>query len=107
MKTAMQSLIEEMDSQIEWFRNAVDKLGDNVEDKKTKSHYISSIIAIRDLKVFIKKSKLEAKEKQQMTGLIVTVLMEGHNLPYGIEYLGRVADAEIAAEKIYNKIFTH
>ena len=44
-------------------------------------------------------------EKQQLIGSMVGVIMEGHGLEYGIEYLGKVRDAEEKAERHFNEAY--
>ena len=45
------------------------------------------------------------KEKDDFIGGYLTHAMSKNKLPYGIEYLGKVADIEAKAEKLYNKPF--
>jgi len=44
-------------------------------------------------------------ERKIIEGSIVQGIMKDHNLPYGIEYLGKVADAETYAENFYNSTY--
>jgi len=43
-------------------------------------------------------------KKQQFIGEFIEREMKGHNLPYGIEYLNRVADAEIKAIRAWKQL---
>ena len=45
------------------------------------------------------------KEKDDFIGGYLTHAMSKNKLPYGIEYLGKVADIEAKAEKLYDKPF--
>lgn len=45
------------------------------------------------------------KEKDNFVGGYLTHAMRNNKLSYGIEYLGKVADFEAKAEKLYNKPF--
>lgn len=43
-------------------------------------------------------------KKQQFIGEFIEREMKCHNLPYGIEYLNRVADAEAKAGKLWKQL---
>ena len=45
------------------------------------------------------------KEKANFIGGYLTHAMRKNKLPYGIEYLSKVADIEAKAEKLYDKPF--
>ena len=45
------------------------------------------------------------KEKDNFIGGYLTHAMSKNKLPYGMEYLGKVADIEAKAEKLYDKPF--
>lgn len=68
---------------------------------------VEQMISIRNFQQWeqLKKQFLEL-EKQQITGSIVQGIMKDHGLPYGIEYLGKVADAEQYAEDFYTTTYT-
>ena len=68
-----------------------------------KNHYYINNDLLKKVEELKKIEK--QKEKNNFIGGYLTHAMSKNKLPYGIEYLGKVADLEAKAEKLYNKPF--
>lgn len=54
--------------------------------------------------ILAKIAELSKKEKQLIIGTFIQGKMDNHNLPFGIEYHNKLADAEQAAKKYYDSL---
>ena len=89
MKTAMHKLIEYFEQQLSLQKNS------QIKYTGGEAYFDALDVCKNALK----------EEKLQWTGAYVQAKMENHTMPYGVEYLNKVAKAEEEAERHYNETF--
>jgi len=80
-----------MKTAVEWFEGYLKKF-----------NHIQESLSLR--KAFEQAKEMEeSQRKNDFIGGYLTHAMKKNKLPYGIDYLNKVADIEKQAEKLYNK----
>ena len=87
-------------SAVDWFNNSIFELQLQIERKEISL----GEFAVKRVEICEQAKEMEEKQRQNdFIGGYLTHAMKKNKLPYGIQYLNKVADIEKQAEKLYKK----